>query len=93
MRGAIARTLILYAIFASIPFNLFAEPGPVTEREALARRPRENGVDLLVSDACLASELLAVVCRCGGCCRCCHRLLRRPKPVLPGFYATEAKAA
>ena len=38
MRGAMSREAIdLYAIFASIPFTLFAQQGSVTEREALAR--------------------------------------------------------
>ena len=50
MRGAIARTLIVYAIFASIPFTSPAQQGSVTEREALASElrnawlPLENGL-------------------------------------------------
>jgi len=46
MRGTITRALVIYAIFASIPFNLFAEPGPVTEREALARELRNAWLPL-----------------------------------------------
>ncbi len=56
MRGAIARTLILYAIFASIPFTLFAQQGSVTEREALAREPRNAWLPLESGLAVSGSE-------------------------------------
>jgi hypothetical protein len=56
MRGAIARTLILYAIFASIPFTLFAQQGSVTEREALARELRNAWLPLESGLAVSGSE-------------------------------------
>jgi hypothetical protein len=56
MRGAIARTLILYAIFASIPFTLFAQRGAVTEREALARELRNAWLPLESGLAMSGSE-------------------------------------
>jgi hypothetical protein len=56
MKGAIARTLILYAIFASIPFTLFAQQGSVTEREALARELRNAWLPLESGLAVSGSE-------------------------------------
>ena len=56
MRGTITRALVIYAIFASIPFNLFAEPGPVTEREALARELRNAWLPLERREALTAIE-------------------------------------
>ena len=56
MRGTITRALVIYAIFASIPFNLFAEPGPVTEREALARELRNAWLPLESGLAVSGSE-------------------------------------
>ena len=46
MIRTIARTLIVYAVFASIPFTLFAQPGPIAEREALARELRNARLPL-----------------------------------------------
>ncbi len=46
MRHTIPRALIVYAIFASIPFTSLAQPGPVTEREALARELRSAWLPL-----------------------------------------------
>ncbi len=56
MRGAIARTLIVYAIFASIPFTLFAQQGSVTEREALASELRNAWLPLESGLAVSGSE-------------------------------------
>src|ERR1700687_3776127 len=46
MIRTIARTLIVYAVFASIPFTLFAQPGPIAEREPLARELRNAWLPL-----------------------------------------------
>jgi len=52
MLCTIARALIVYAVFASIPFTLFAQPDPIAEREALARElrnawlPLESGLSI-----------------------------------------------
>jgi hypothetical protein len=56
MRGAIARTLIVYAILVSIPFTLFAQQGSVTEREALARELRNAWLPLESGLAVSGSE-------------------------------------
>ena len=56
MRGTITRALVVYAIFASIPFSLFAQPGPVTEREALARELRNAWLPLESGLAVSGSE-------------------------------------
>ena len=46
MRDTIARTLIVYVVFASIPFTVFAQSGAVTEREALVRELRNAWLPL-----------------------------------------------
>ena len=56
MRGAIARTLIVYAIFASIPFTLFAQQSSITEREALASELRNAWLPLESGLAVSGSE-------------------------------------
>jgi hypothetical protein len=48
--------LIVYAIFASIPFTLFAQQGPVTDRKALARELRNAWLPLESGLAVSGSE-------------------------------------
>jgi hypothetical protein len=56
MRHAITFALIIYVIFAAIPFAPLAQPGPVTQREALARElrnawlPLESGMTMSRSE-------------------------------------------
>jgi hypothetical protein len=56
MKATLGWTLMIYVIFASIPFTLLAQPGPVIEREALARELRNAWLPLESGLAANSSE-------------------------------------
>jgi hypothetical protein len=56
MKSTIAWTLTIYVILASTPFTLLAQPGSVTEREALARELRSAWLPLESGLAVSGSE-------------------------------------